>query len=288
MPSNAGRKFIDLIRQSTAKWANWDPPIPVQVGAYGRLNTETGELDIEGNIYDPEFQVMLDVVDGRLKLADYPAQIGAVEEDFIVCTMGVRQNDLRLDGEINIAGLSQASIKGEWQFQRGRRGALLIMHHPRQEYVPRGRVLETLYKVPELKDMHIVVSTFKCPAFTMYLSDKSGEKISLALTPSENPNEPQQWWSDTNASMLRKGQHKDYMFTPLYGLKRKLPLIRRLMRDSPIPDPEGDDFWVDVHVPWDPLDEDGDEDSSYEGEEEDGWVEAPERVEGNHSESDSS
>ncbi|KAG1751914.1 hypothetical protein EDD22DRAFT_784921 [Suillus occidentalis] len=261
---NAGRKFIDLIRQSTAKWANWDPPIPIQVGAYGRLNTETGELDIEGNIYDPEFQVLLDKVDGTLKLADFPAQIGAPEGDFIVCTMGVRQNDLKIDGEINVVGLGQASIKGEWQFQRGKRGALLIMHNPRQEYVPRGRVLETLYKVPELKDMHVVNSIFKCPAYTIYLSDKSGEKVSLALTPSENPAEPEQWWSDTNVSLLRKGHHKDYMFTPLYGLKRKLPLIRRLMRDSPVPDPEGDDFWVDVHVPWDPLDEDGDEEYASE------------------------
>jgi hypothetical protein len=70
----------------------------MQVGAYGRLNAETGELDIEGNIYDPEFQILLDKVDGNLKLADFPAQIGAVEGDFIVCTMGVRQNDLKIDG----------------------------------------------------------------------------------------------------------------------------------------------------------------------------------------------
>jgi len=269
---NAARKFVDLIRQSTAKWANWDPPIPIPVGAYGRLNNETGELDIEGNIYDPEFQVLLDKVDGQLKLADFLPQIGAVEGDFIVCTMGVRQKDLKIDGEINVAGLAQASIKGEWQFQRGKRGAPLIMHNPRQEYVPRGRVLETLYKVPELKDMHIVNSIFKCPAYTIYLSDKSGEKISLALTSDGNASEPSQWWSDTNVSLLRKGHHKDYMFTPLYGLKRKLPLIRRLMRDSPVPDPEGDDFWVDVHVPWDPLDEDGDEDYSLEDEEDDGWA----------------
>lgn len=275
---NAARKYIDLIRQSTAKWANWDPPIPIQVGAYGRLNTESGELDIEGNIYDPEFQILLDKVDGKLKLADFPPQIGAVEGDFIVCTMGVRGNDLKVDGEINVAGLGQASIKGEWQFQRGKRGALLIMHNPRQEYVPRGRVLEALYKVPELRDMHIVNSIFKCPAYTIYLSDKSGEKISLALTPNANATEPQQWWSDTNASLLRKGQHKDYMFTPLYGLKRKLPLIRRLMRDSPVPDPEGDDFWVDVHAPWDPLDEDGEEEYSLE-DEDDGWVAHPEKEE---------
>ncbi|KAG2115695.1 hypothetical protein BD769DRAFT_1629906 [Suillus cothurnatus] len=261
---NAARKFIDLIRQSTAKWANWDPPIPIQVGAYGRLNVESGELDIEGNIYDPEFQILLDKVDGKLKLADFPPQVGAVEGDFIVCTMGVRQNDLKVDGEMwrtrtdrwfdrNVPGLGQASIKGEWQFQRGKRGALLIMHNPRQEYVPRGRILEALYKVPELKDMHIVNSIFKC-----------GEKISLALTPSGHETESEQWWSDTNASLLRKGHHKDYMFTPLYGLKRKLPLMRRLMRDSPVPDPEGDDFWVDVHAPWDPLDEDGDEEYSVE------------------------
>jgi hypothetical protein len=57
-------------------------------------------LDIEGNIYDPEFQILLDKVDGKLKLADFPPQVGAVEGDFIVCTMGVRQNDLKVDGEM--------------------------------------------------------------------------------------------------------------------------------------------------------------------------------------------
>ncbi|KAG2357165.1 hypothetical protein BDR07DRAFT_1491014 [Suillus spraguei] len=262
---NAARKFVDLIRQSTAKWANWDPPIPIQYAArfssvlrYGLIISQIG-LPGQGR--------------RETEASDFPAETGAVEDDFIVCTMGVRQNDLKVDGEIGIPGFGQASIKGEWQFQRGKRGALLIMHNPRQEYVPRGKILEALYKVPELKDMHIVNCIFKCPAYTIYLSDKSGEKISLALTPSGSPNEPQQWWSDTNASLLRKGQHKDYMFTPLYGLKRKLPLIRRLMRDSPIPDPEGDDFWADVHVPWEPLNEDGNEEySSEDDSEDDGWT----------------
>jgi hypothetical protein len=27
----ASRKFIDLIRQASSKWANWDPPIEIKV-----------------------------------------------------------------------------------------------------------------------------------------------------------------------------------------------------------------------------------------------------------------
>ncbi|KAH7925720.1 hypothetical protein BV22DRAFT_1064371 [Leucogyrophana mollusca] len=272
----ASRKYVDLIRQTTAKWANWDPAIPVRVGNYGEINTETGELDVEGNIYDENFKKIFKQYHPDMDLDEHKPKVDKPDEDFVVSSVGVRRRDLTAGPEFGMAGIANVSLKGEWQFATGRRGALLIMHKPRQTYLPPGEVLEPLYKVPELKDKYIVTSAFSCPAYFIYLSDKSGEKVALALVANGPiPSAPGvtaggelglDWWTDTQASFVRKACSKngEYSFTPLYALKRKLPTIRRLFRDSPIPPPSGDDYWVDVNQPWEPLDEDGIEDPVYD------------------------
>ena len=71
-----------------------------------------------------------------------------------------------------VVDLATASIQGQWQFERGRQDALLLMHHPRLRYLPPNIVLESLYKVPMLTDKYLVTSTHICPAFLMYLSNK--------------------------------------------------------------------------------------------------------------------
>ncbi|KAL5531136.1 hypothetical protein ACEPAG_4012 [Sanghuangporus baumii] len=47
----ASRKFIDLINLVACKWTNWDPAIPVEPGACGAVDRETGEFQKEGNIF---------------------------------------------------------------------------------------------------------------------------------------------------------------------------------------------------------------------------------------------
>lgn len=49
---------------------SWRDPLS-QVGSYGKINFDTGALDIEGNVYDPEFQTYVDECDG-ITIADYP------------------------------------------------------------------------------------------------------------------------------------------------------------------------------------------------------------------------
>lgn len=39
MPDSASRKFIDLIFQTSSKWANWDPPIPIKVSLRALMST---------------------------------------------------------------------------------------------------------------------------------------------------------------------------------------------------------------------------------------------------------
>ncbi|KIJ67358.1 hypothetical protein HYDPIDRAFT_180293 [Hydnomerulius pinastri MD-312] len=271
--SKLQRKYVDLIHQTSSKYANWDPPIPVEVGAYGTLDRGTGELNVEGNIYDPDFQEELDkVTHGRLRLADYPPELGGVEADFVVKSSGVRERDFKVGPEVGFAGLASASLKGEWQFGKGKRDALLVMHSPRQKYIPPKVILEHLYKVPNLKDKYLVTSVFVCPAFSMYLSNKSGEKLSLALMAAAPVAAAAGitaggeigfgWWTDVQSTMFRKACDKDgeYRFTPLYALKRRREGLPRLFRDKLEAELEGDKLWDDALPPWDPLDSDGEED----------------------------
>ncbi|KAH7923113.1 hypothetical protein BV22DRAFT_1106266 [Leucogyrophana mollusca] len=279
----ASRKYVDLIRQTTAKWANWDPPIPIKVGDYGEVNLETGGLDVQGNIYDEHFKEIFEQYQPDMDLDNHKPKVGEPDKDFVASSIGVRRKDLKVGPELDVPGIANAPLKGEWQFATGMRGALLIMHKPRQTYIPPGEVLEHLYKVPDLQNKYLVTSVFSCPAYSIYLSDKSGEKVALALvangpTPSADSapgatgggESSLDWWTDTQASLLRKASSKngEYSFTPLYALKCKVAPMGRLYRDSPIPPPSGDDYWVDPHQPWEPLDQDGEEDPVYDNQEE--------------------
>ncbi|KAI9569216.1 hypothetical protein HD554DRAFT_2020862 [Boletus coccyginus] len=272
MPSYLQRKYIDLIRQVSSKWVNWDPPIGVQVGAYGTVDKETGDLIVEGNIYDPAFQKELDKHNSGIRMADFPPQEGPAEDDFVISSRGAKRGDVD-NSEVCVAGIAHASVKGQWSFERGKRGALLIMHSPRQIFLPPKVVLEPLYKVDKLVDRYLVTSIHVCPAYSMYLSDKSGDKVSLALvsqTPittsgvaqPEDTNGGFTWWVDAPAGLLRKAcdQTGNSPFTPLFALRRPIKRIRRFFRDKIEPEPSGDELWFNESVPWDPLDEDGVED----------------------------
>lgn len=72
----------------------------------------------------------------------------------------------------SLLNLASASLKAEFQFQEGKRGAVLVMHKPQQEYIPRGKVLTLVHKAVELQDKYLVTSTFTCPGYYIYLSNK--------------------------------------------------------------------------------------------------------------------
>lgn len=68
--------------------------------------------------------------------------------------------------------LASAAVKAEFKFQEGKRGAVLVMHKPQQVYIPPGKVLSTIHKANELQDKYLVTSTFTCPGYYIYLSNK--------------------------------------------------------------------------------------------------------------------
>jgi len=264
------RKYIDLILKVSSKWVNWDPPIQVRVGSYGTIDKEKGDLLVEGNIYDPDFQQELDKHGVNITMANFPPK-DAVEGDFVIASRGAKHQDVDIANDI--LGIANAYIKGQWLFERGERGAILIMHSPRQVYLPTDSVvLEHLYQVDKLVNKHLVTSVHDCDAYTMYLSDTSGDKVSLALVAQEptagvaihtaGANQSLSWWVDHQSGFLRKACDKtgNYKFTPLYSLKRPMRRFKRFFRDADRPEPSGNDLWHASSPPWDPLDEDGVED----------------------------
>jgi len=229
------------------------------VGDYGTIDKETGQFQKDGNIYE-------DVTTARL--ADHHKPLmGAPENTLIISSAGVIRRELTVSAECGVAGLADTSIKGQWEFG-SKRGALLIMSRPRSSYLPPKVFLKQLVDIPALRDKSLVTEVISCPAYSLYLSSANKEVIDVALvatTPTPlaatvGGEIGATWWTQNMSGLFRDAcdPNGSYNYTPLYMLKK----IRRkglLRRESPVPDPEDDDLWVDIQEPWDPLDDDGEE-----------------------------
>lgn len=259
-PPHSSRKFIDLIFAASSKWANWDPPKQIRVGDFGTIDKKTGEFEKEGNIYD-------DVSTASLT-ANYPPLMASKDAVFEISSENVRRIEFGLEPTASVPGITDASVKGQWQFAT-KRGALLVMHQPRSTYIPPKVMLKKLIDIHELKDKYVVTETFSCPAYSLYLSSGDSEAVSLALLAtvplpvapvSVGGSIKSSWWSKNTSGLFRCAcdDSENYCYTPLYTLKR----IRKsgiLRRDSPVPEHKDDDLWEDAPQPWDPLDSDGGE-----------------------------
>lgn len=265
--SLASRKFVDLIHKVSAKWANWDPPYSIKVGDYGKIDVQSGEFNREGNIYDDIHTICTDEKIIKLVRGNPPV-LAPRDNVYTASSDRVKGGNFKLTAGVEVLGLADASIKGQWAFGSDR-GALLIMAYPRSSRIPPVNLLKHLADVPTLKNMCLVTEVFACPAYSFYLSSKSNEIVDVALLGSYPiPHVPgvavhgdaeTKWWSRNTSGLFRsagEANGKDE-YTPLYALK-EVPR-RSFFRDGqlPPPEPEGDDRWSDVQVPWEPLDEDG-------------------------------
>ncbi|KAJ7801379.1 hypothetical protein B0H14DRAFT_2895724 [Mycena olivaceomarginata] len=242
----ASRKYIDLIQAASSKWANWDPPHPIKVGDYGTLDKDTGRFEKDGNIYEDAATAAL--------AADHPPEIAAADEKIVISSETVQKRDLNLSPQ--------------WKFKSGKTGALLVMAQPRSSWVSANALFKKLLEIPALKDKYFVTEIVACHAYSMYLSSKLEDTVSLALlakTPipvaplvSAGGELGGSWWSETGAGVFRHGcvPPGTYSFTPLFALKR----IRKpgFLSRGPPPD---DMIWEAAEKPWWPLDEDGEEDT---------------------------
>jgi len=254
----ASRKFIDLIQQASSKYANWDPPHLIEVGDYGEIDRETGKLEKAGNIYDGS---CVNAAVNKLA-AKYPPVKNPARDEYTLNSVHARRADFNIGAEVPIAGVVDASLKAQWKFGK-KRAALLTMHNPVSITIP-DAFFEASRSIPFLKNKDLVVEVHQCSAYVMYLSNKSEETVRLVLranvpTNAAGAEASAGWWSDGASGMFQKAYHPENIYTPLFRAKR----IRRpglLRRASPgFNEPDDNDLWGDTEVPWNYLDEDGEE-----------------------------
>ncbi|KAH8105761.1 hypothetical protein DFH11DRAFT_1277520 [Phellopilus nigrolimitatus] len=255
----ASRKFIDLIRRSSSWWANWDPSIQITAGDYGEIDTTSGQFVKEGNIYTSSDK----------SIADLAAQFQVVSEvaldKYIINSSTAKQHDLEADVNFNVTGFANACLKGQWKFNHSR-GALLIMHMPSITRVP-DEFLDKSLADGLLRDKTLVTRVYKCPAYALYLSNKTNETVSLALAadvpsivaPGVSPGAGKgvKWVDDGIAGLLQKGYNDEAVFVPLYSIRKITK--RKIRRESFDENAPRGDFWANVEAPWGFLDDDGEE-----------------------------
>ncbi|KAH8105747.1 hypothetical protein DFH11DRAFT_1518399 [Phellopilus nigrolimitatus] len=255
----ASRKLIDLIRRSSSWWANWNPSIQITAGDYGEIDRESGQFKKEGNIYTSSDESIAD-------LAEQFEPVSEVALDkYIIKSSNVKQCEPESDFNADVAGFANAPLKGQWQFNHSR-GALLIMHMPRITRVPDEFLAESLSR-GLLKGKTLVTHVYSCPAYALYLSNKSNKTVSIALVAdvpsivapsvSSGAGIGTKWVDDGTAGLLQKGYNDEAVFVPLYSIKKITK--RKIRRESFDENAPRGDFWANVEALWGFLDDDGEE-----------------------------
>lgn len=69
-------------------------------------------------------------------------------------------------------GVADASIKVQFKFKAGHRGAFLVMYRPKTHDLPKDVLLHKLHELEPLKGMYLVTSVVCCPAYALNLSNR--------------------------------------------------------------------------------------------------------------------
>jgi len=261
---NASRKFIDLIYESSTKYANWDPPVQIQVGDYGIINNDTGAFERSGNIYDEHFKAFLPNAATR-----YPVRHGEIEGNMIITSRAISYKELGIDAIASFAGVIEGSLSGQWEFGRTDRGALLMISRPRSHWLEWSGPPDVLYGISVLKGKSIVISTVNCPAYALYLSNTQRDVVSLAMVTNGVPvaagvtaggSLNGTWRKEKGSGFYRDAVNPGFTFTPLFTLREAVKRPWWRFRDDPSPERKGLDQLADSRPPWGALDSEGEYD----------------------------
>ncbi|KAN0132126.1 hypothetical protein V8E53_010045 [Lactarius tabidus] len=239
---NSQRKYIDLIKEVTSKWANWNPPRRIHIGDFGTIDKNTGEFLIEGNIFShPEIKHIAQ---------DYPALEVAETDLYQVHSYHVRKLDVQADVGVSTAADDQhVALKSRWQFNN-KRGAILLMHRPRLICL-----LDSLFAqmshLPMLKNKEVARQVYNCPGFYMYLSNKiqfddrliadlyicpllASEQVTVSLRSGASARASTDqtlastgWSTDGATGISQYAYREDAVYTPLFCLRS---LRKRILR----------------------------------------------------------
>ncbi|GJE92066.1 hypothetical protein PsYK624_082190 [Phanerochaete sordida] len=280
----ASRKYIDLIRDASSKWANWDPPKTIRAGDIGFVNRDSGEFERLGNIYRSQDMAQLGCDAELFELVQsHPATVTPADEVYTIKSYNATQVGMNAGANALAPSVGKVGFSTAINFDR-HRGAFLVMHNPNMTVVP-----DELYRNETFaeklfgkdKQLRIVTEVFTCDGYVLYLSNKKAESVEITLdigtsstaAASVDADLGATWNTKGGSGNFRKG-YKKGAFTPLYHLKGLLPPRKRRRGDGG----EGDDgdSLDDVEVPWNTLDSDGEQDSDEEEGGEDDDEEDPE------------
>ncbi|KAJ7190619.1 hypothetical protein GGX14DRAFT_407866 [Mycena pura] len=220
------RKFIDLLLQVTNnKWTNIDANKEIKVGDFGQIDRATGELQIEGNLYEhPDTQAKMDA---------HPVRQTVSTEFEKYVSEGVKELSLAASADAKVEPIVDGEFEGKFAFQK-KRGALLVITSPRIQSMhgfPTSLLLDDQLK-GVLKDRVICTDVVSCPGFFLYLGNSGSHVFNLSLkadlpvpvAPGVKAGGSLQtgWKSENTQGLVKKGMSDkgEYVYFPLYSLKR--------------------------------------------------------------------
>jgi hypothetical protein len=242
----ACRKYVDLINQISGKWVNWDPLRLIEVGDFGEIDKETGQFIREGNIYRDEPLASI--------AKDYPPVVYDPIPEFRVDS-GFTP---RVYTPPDFGNLSNIVYKCQWQF-KNERAAFIVLHRARKISVPNAFLDMTLKdeSIREIRGKNVVTNVWSSPAFAMYLSNKSSERVKIALrTANAESGKEIGWYAEGNVGVYQFGSLPTEGYQPLYQLQRIQLRKKQPRRDGRPPD---EMFWGVPDSPWKKLDGEGEE-----------------------------
>jgi len=222
--TTASKTYTDLMWRASAKWANWEPAVPIKVGDYGSIDSKTGLFERRGSIYDEAIRTS---VSGLDLLRDFPPKAAEPEQSMII-TSGVKsKNAVPPDASGGVTARALLGVSCQWHFGRTR-GAVLAIILPRHTYLNSDVSIDRLLEVPLLAGMYLVTSTVTCPAYAFYLSKKNRDSLSLRLVAkpaiagsSATPRGEfaAEWEKEPGLGFYRDAIHSTDDLTPLVTLK---------------------------------------------------------------------
>ncbi|KAG8857841.1 hypothetical protein FRB96_005560 [Tulasnella sp. 330] len=258
------RLYISMIQQTSARFPNWCPATPVKPGDFGEINSQSGEFEREGNIY--ELKEVTDAIPSLLG-DDFRPKYGRVDDELVICSEHTISGDVELGGTAAATGMAHASLKAHFKIVKGQRGAFLVMVRPRAMSLPSDLPWRELAKIKRLTSMLLVTEV------TVNEQDISVELIGdlpiAAPVGSAGGNTAVTWKASRRTHLFRTACSPSGAadYSTLLKLKKMSPRWKEWChklikwRDSPPPEVTNDDeIWEDASVPWATLDDTGKED----------------------------
>jgi len=252
--TQACRKYIDLIQGISGKYPNWNPQKRVEVGDFGRIDPENGQFICEGNIYRDEPLASI--------AKDYPPVVHDPEYELKIDTSFLACSTRAPD----FGDLRDIVYKRQWKFREDRH-AFLVLYQAQRISIPDAFLnlaLRADNPIPDIRTKNVVTNLWLCPAFAMYLSNKSNEHVKVALrAPNSGSGQESGWYAEGNVGLYQFGSRANGNYLPLFQLQKIRKRNIRPRRDGRDPN---EIIWGSSESPWHDLDDDGVEVPSDQGE----------------------